>query len=943
MKVIITAEYYLYLAPFLAVATLLLWHKSPIILPQRAKKILGALRVVAIILLCLALADIKILGESSQDGGRKAIFLVDVSESIPALERVKALREVKKLAEGPCEDVDTPVEYILFNGQSQSTGDEQSLSESRFREVQRDIQETSGATDLSGGLRRALSAIPEKREGQIILLSDGRSTGSNLDGVIETARLRNVKISTMPLKAREPDGLMVESFKVPEKVFVLEKFPVEVLIRSQNEGIVRIRLFRDGNQLVNENLKVKRGVTRWEYQSREESVGRHKYSFHVEADTVPDTYEQNNFQVAAVRAETVPRILIVTNDERDMEPFITALKDAGIKNKVILESDFPHGMAGLLQYSAVLFNNVAADELRPTQMKLIKKYVEDFGGGFMMLGGKKSFGMGGYYDTPVEEVLPVHMSPQSYSSSFGMILLLDASSSMLGFPIQWVKRAAKQIIWLMRGRHLGIYYFNTLPRIAVRLQRIGQNRVLVEQDIDSIRAAGGTAFSPALVQACKDLDAQGFAHKHIILLSDGNPSDQILVKRLYHSIRLADIKVSTIGIGKRVNNSILREIARQCDGRFYQSREVHKIPQIFEEEVKRIVGPPYVEEPFNPIPQPNSRLVKGYLQRNFPPLMGYVGTTPKERAQIDLVSTRNDVVLAHWRFGLGKTAAFTSGVGRRGWGVSWQNWPELSKFWGRIVKSILRTHVSDFELNINVKERVANMTVDGVDAKGDYINGARLDVKVEDPDGKPIGPIRLRQTGEGHYEGSFTLRKKGFYDVAVRRTNDGDTIPENVSTGMVALGFSPEYRFEPTNEHLLQHIAVSTGGKMVTDLGALAEDILREGRKIDVSKAWDTWRIFLFLSLAVFIAEITVRRMNLYGDDRQAPGADDSSQTQALSYKRIADQYLQLAKELDRKGNEKQAQDYYLKARSFYLKAKHTDQAARMWERYRFLDRKRAG
>ena len=945
MEILLGEHRFLYLAVVLIAAVLLLWRRSPIIINERASRVIVSLRILAILFLCLSLADISFLDEELREKGRELVFLMDVSESIPPQERRRAWQEVTSLVERRFKEDGKTLDYILFNGKSSSfsASDGEHFSKSRYRELQRAIHGSTGATDVSGAISRALSILEADSSAHVVLLSDGRSTSGGIDALLDRAKAKNVRISTSSLRARSSDELMVESFKLPEKVFILEKFPVEVLIRSSSQGKVRIRLFRDGNQLVNEDFSVSRGLSRWNYESREETVGIHKYSVHVEALTVPDKYKQNNFQVAAVKSETVPRILVVSNSPKKITAFTDALSAAGVKNRVIFENDFPHGMGGLLQYSAIVFHNVAADELRSTQMELLKKYVEDFGGGFMMLGGKRSFGMGGYYDTPVEEILPVKMSPQSYSTSFGMILLLDASSSMRGFPIQWVKRAAKQIIWLMRGRYLGIYYFNNLPAVAVQLQRIGQNRILVEQDIDNIRAAGGTAFAPAMVQACKALDSHGFANKHIILLSDGNPSDQVLVKKLYSSIRLAGIKISTIGIGKRVNNSILKEIALECDGRFYKSREVHRIPEIFEEEVKRIVGPPYIEEVFNPIPQSSTSLVEGYGQNSFPPLLGYVGTTPKERAILDLLSPRKDVVLAHWRFGLGKTAAFTSGVAENDWGASWTNWSELSKFWGRVIKSILRSHVSDFELNVNVEDRVANLTVDGVNAKGEYINGARLELFVEGPDGTRVDGIDLRQTSQGRYGGSFIMKKKGFYDIAVRRVSEGDKIPENVCSGIVALGFSPEYRFKSRDEKFLEHIALYTGGKFVDDLSTLDDFISKERDPGNDGRAWSTWKLFLLLALLLFVAEVTVRRLNLLSQDRRAGGLDGLAGGQAQSYKRIGDQYLQLAKELDRKGDERQAQDYYLKARSFYLKAKHTDQAAKMWERYRFLDKQRLG
>lgn len=936
MDLLLASPVWLYAAPFVALVALVSWRSSPVIVPPRGKRLMGGLRTLALLLLCCALADPKVLGRDEGVGGRKLVILVDASASIPDAERARAADAVRRLVEGPCRSTGVTPKTFAFAGEVAAAP-----VPTAVEEAVREVAASVGSSDLSLALRRAVAEAGEGDQVRVVLISDGRPTAGDLEPVLETLKLRGIPVSTVPLAARAPDGLLVEGFTVPEQVFVLERFPVEVLLRSAQAGQVRLRLFRDETQVANEVLEVGAGTTRWEYQSSEEAVGRHRYRVAVEPLTVPDGFEENNVQVAAVQAETVPRILVVADDEAAVAPFTTALDAAGVKHKVILERDFPHGLPSLLQYSAVVFSNVAADELRETQLDMLRRYVEEFGGGFMMLGGRKSFGPGGYQDTPVETILPVHMTPQSYSSSFGLILLLDSSSSMSGFPIQWTKRAAKQIIWLMRGRYLGIYYFSTLPGIAVRLQRIGTNRILVEQDIDTIQANGGTSFSPALQLARKHLDAQSFSSKNVIMLSDGQPSDFQDVQNLYPLMKSSGIKVSTIGIGTRVNNFVLREIAEKCGGRFYESQEVHKIPEIFEKEVKRIVGPPYVEERFRPVPDVRSRLVQGFPQGSLPTLHGYVGTTPKERSQVALLSERGDVVLAHWRFGLGRTAAFTSDVAADGWGRDWAAWSERTKFWGRVVKSILRVHASDYDLNVAVKDRRATLTVDAVDVRGVYVNGARLVTAVTDPDGKPLIELRLEQSGEGRYVGAFELPRKGFYEVVVRRL-DGEPPPEPVATGMVALGYSPEYRFPATNRALLEHVAAVTGGRFAEAPDQVGDDLAEAAREVDVSRAWDLWPLLLLLGLVALTADITVRRLELWGS-AAAETATDAHGTQALAYKRIADQYLAIAKELDRKGDERQAQEYYMKAHAFFLKAQYNDQAATMLERYRFLDQKRGG
>jgi len=87
--------------------------------------------------------------------------------------------------------------------------------------------------------------------------------------------------------------------------------------------------------------------------------------------------------------------------------------------------NFPKTAEELAEYDVVIFSDVGADTIvlypwfqrvpmGPNRLHSIKKYVEN-GGGFAMAGGYASFqgrrGIGNYYGTPVEEILPVHIFP----------------------------------------------------------------------------------------------------------------------------------------------------------------------------------------------------------------------------------------------------------------------------------------------------------------------------------------------------------------------------------------------------------------------------------------------------------------------------------------------------------------------------------------------------
>ena len=77
------------------------------------------------------------------------------------------------------------------------------------------------------------------------------------------------------------------------------------------------------------------------------------------------------------------------------------------------------------------------------QMEIIRTYVEDLGGGLVMIGGDQSFGLGGYYKTTLEEILPVrsNFDKEKEKPSLAMVLVIDKSGSMGGEKIELAKDA----------------------------------------------------------------------------------------------------------------------------------------------------------------------------------------------------------------------------------------------------------------------------------------------------------------------------------------------------------------------------------------------------------------------------------------------------------------------------------------------------------------------
>ena len=74
-----------------------------------------------------------------------------------------------------------------------------------------------------------------------------------------------------------------------------------------------------------------------------------------------------------------------------------------------LRDGFPKTKQELFGYHAVILDDVEAGFFTADQMDLIRRFVGERGGGFLMLGGKESFQKGNFQRTPIGRILPVHL------------------------------------------------------------------------------------------------------------------------------------------------------------------------------------------------------------------------------------------------------------------------------------------------------------------------------------------------------------------------------------------------------------------------------------------------------------------------------------------------------------------------------------------------------
>ena len=83
----------------------------------------------------------------------------------------------------------------------------------------------------------------------------------------------------------------------------------------------------------------------------------------------------------------------------------------GIRSPDELAGGFPKSEEELFQFKAVIFGDIEASAFSLQQQRMIERFVRERGGGFLMLGGRASFAEGDYWNTPIADMLPVALDP----------------------------------------------------------------------------------------------------------------------------------------------------------------------------------------------------------------------------------------------------------------------------------------------------------------------------------------------------------------------------------------------------------------------------------------------------------------------------------------------------------------------------------------------------
>ena len=713
-------------------------------------------------------------------------------------------------------------------------------------------------TDIESALRLALGGLPANRSARIVLLSDGRQTKGDALLAAQIAASRNIPISVVPIVSAPRGDVAVVDASVPATTKTGENITVRVGLQADRAMTTTLKLALDGATLGTRPLSLHAGLNTFFFAQTVGSPGTHV--FHVEAQSPGDPVPQNNALDAVTSTQAAPHILVLAGDLATASGLVQTLERAGLQVTVERAEAAPRSEQGLAAYAAVVLADVPARALAPATVSGLHAAVHDLGIGLLVTGGAESFAIGGYADTPLEQLLPVNSIADAHAGHGGVgLIAIDQSGSMSEQMDGVSKMSMAQTAAIQAIEHLqpsdsyGVVSFDDTTHVIVPFGLVGgsSKQNASKKAVQQLQAFGNTVIYPALRQAARYLFESKAPFKHIVLITDGQGETNAPFNTLIAQMKKNGISLSTIAVGSDAEVDELQGWATEGDGRFYATSDPHDIPRFVVLETRISSGPTRVEGNLAVRQASDDPALRSLVGTKLPNLHSYNIVTPKTGAQVLLQSQLGDPVLAEWRYGLGQVSVWTGGS-TSDWA---QSWLDEVPFWSDLVHDLLPdVNLQALSPTLQPTAQGLKIGVDSQTPEGGFANLLTTRATISSTSGY-TSTIDLAQDGPGHYGATVASLPEGAYHVTLDQY-DNSALIRQVNTA-VAVPYAEEYRTMQPDLDLLNAIAAAGGAATIdSPAGAFNSSGLAH-----YSTHADVWPTLAVLALLLYPLDVAVRTL----------------------------------------------------------------------------------
>jgi len=308
------------------------------------------------------------------------------------------------------------------------------------------------ATRIGDSLKHIAAEAGTMPLGAIVLLSDG---GDNTGGIDRDAisQLRQLRVPVHTI-GFGPDhfnkDIEIVDASVPARALPQSRVTARVAFRQHGFAGAKVKLTvrENGNPIAQQLVDLKPDAEQSEtilFNTGE--AGAHTFQVGIEP-IEGEQNVQNNYVVRLVNVDKKKmRVLYMEGEPRWEFKFIrrameddpsielaTLLRTTQNKNYVqgaehdkFLQDGFPSKPQDLFQYDGLIIGSSEANYFSNAQQQMIRDFADKRGGGVLFLAGRFALSDGGYANTPMAEMMPLHLTAEkSFSRDFASVSLTDA-------------------------------------------------------------------------------------------------------------------------------------------------------------------------------------------------------------------------------------------------------------------------------------------------------------------------------------------------------------------------------------------------------------------------------------------------------------------------------------------------------------------------------------
>ena len=750
----------------------------------------------------------------------------------------------------------------------------------------------TSATDVASALVYAESLFENRSAARIVLISDALETDGKANEIIKSFSAKGIAVDTVyfPEAEAKQEVQIVSAIPSVSKVEVGTQFNMNVTLNSSFAGAATITPYDNNEPGKPVDITLNGGPQTVNIPYSFPWGGMHVVSFKVECDG--DGIEQNNTYCNHIYIETFSEVLVIESIQDESVPFVSMLsEELNVKVMNIADASLPKTLDELREYDEVVLLNVADSDLPKGFDKLLKDYVYTIGGGlFTICGNEKDstdddFTAHAYtrtdmYGTVYQEMLPVEIV--EYTPPVGVVIIIDTSGSMLGSVYEKTNlygaiEGSKACLDALTDRdYVGIMTLADEYTQELDMTPRTQRQTILdslEKLEDSARKgtinSGGTLFSPALERAGRALGASSkFEKKHIIIVSDGEPSSNDEADYLYWAKENAKLGITMSIIGAGVETSPRKPeitmnmnellVAAGCDTKNFHpiGDNVDDIPQIMRKDLETPEIKSINYEDFVPkITAYNSVTTNKVTQEGMPTLGGYYGVKLKEDATEVLRGTYSPLY-AHWEYGKGRVGTFACNLNGGKWSGEFIESEMGKQLMNNIVKYLFPKE------NVRATDIGYNLSGDNYTTTLSIITNLKDDesIKVTVKDPESAEQVYDLNNATGYSRLNFATKLQGLYTITIQKLDKDGNEVTNPITAYKTLAYSKEYDAfsdKKAAKELMENIAIATKGFVVDndDPEAVFENAVEY-----IHIVIDPRIVFAIIIIVCFLLDIAARK-----------------------------------------------------------------------------------